>query len=202
MYDARLIANEFIRRGLDEGRRLTPMHVQKLVFFAHARLLAFYKKPLIMQTFEAWEHGPVVRSLYDDLRSYGGQGVTEVIPLPAKEQALIQDHGAIDWCYKTYGHVSALTLSDLTHSPDGPWAHTGRNAIISNDKIREYYAEPWIAEERDFVARVSRHPEIVADVEESYAAYERGEYYTAAPTLEEELARREKPREERDADSS
>ena len=202
MYDARLIANEFIRRGLDEGRPLTPLHVQKLVYFAHARLLAFYKKPLIKQTFEAWEHGPVVRALYDDLKSYGGQGVTEVIPLPAKEQAPIQDHGAIDWCYKTYGHVGALTLSDLTHSPDGPWANTRRNAIISNDKIREYYAEPWIAEERDFVARVSRHPEIVADVEESYAAYERGEYYTAAPTLEEELARREKPREERDADSS
>ena len=55
-------------------------------YFAHARLLAFYKKPLIMQTFEAWEHGPVVRALYDDLKSYGAQGVTEVIPLPEKNK--------------------------------------------------------------------------------------------------------------------
>ncbi len=201
MYDARLIANEFIQRGLDEGRPLTPLHVQKLVYFAHARLLAFYKKPLIKQTFEAWEHGPVVRALYDDLKSYGAQGVTEVIPLREEEQALIQDHGAIDWCYKTYGHVGALTLSDLTHSPDGPWAHTRRNAIISNDKIREYYAEPWIAEERDFVARVSRHPEIVAGYLQSLDDFENGRYYTAS-SPEEMLEQIKKRREERDAEGS
>ena len=203
MYDARLIANEFIQRGLDEGRPLTPLHVQKLVYFAHARFLALHKKPLVVQEFRAWQYGPVVRDLYDALKSYRAQGVTETIPLSNEGQEPLQDHGTIDWSFRSFGHVDPFTLSALTHEPKGPWdrARKGKGTI-SNDMIREYYTKPWIAEERDFVARVSKHPTIVAVVEESYAAYERGEYYTAAPTLEEELARREKRREERDADSS
>ncbi len=201
MYDVRQVANEFIRRGLDEGRALTPMHVQKLVFFAHARLLAFHKAPLIRETFEAWEHGPVVRALYDELRSYGQQGVTETISLSAEEQAPIHDHGTIDWCYQNYGRVNALTLSDLTHSPDGPWARTDRNAIISNDKIRGYYAEPWIAEERELVEKVSKHPAIVADYLQSLDDFKNGRYHTAS-SPEEMLKQIRQRQEERDAEGS
>ena len=203
MYDARQIANEFIRRGLAEGRPLTPLHIQKLVYFAHARFLVFHKRPLVYQDFRAWQYGPVVRDVYDALKSYRARAVTESISSSEEEQEPLQDHGTIDWSFRSFGHLDPFLVVSMTHEPKGPWERARKSGrAISNDSIREYYAEAWIAEERDFIARVSRHPEIVADVEESYAAFERGEYYTAAPTLEEELARREKRREERDADSS
>ncbi len=196
MYDARQIANEFIRRGLDDGRALTPMHVQKLVFFSHARFLAFHKTPLIKQTFEAWEHGPVIRDVYDALKSYGAKPVTEPIFLRDQVAEPIEDHGAIDWCFRTYGHVGALTLSDLTHSPDGPWARTQKNAVISNDMIREYYAEPWIEENKALLSKVMSHPQIIAEYEQSVRDFAEGRYY-AASSPEEMMEQIRQRREER-----
>ena len=203
MYDARQIANEFIRRGLDEGRPLTPLHVQKLVYFAHARLLALHGTPLVSQEFRAWQYGPVVRDLYDALKSYRSQGVTETIPLSADVGEPIQDHGAIDWCFRTYGHLDPFVLSALTHEPQGPWAHARSrgSGSISDEKIRDYYAGPWISEQRDLVAEVSRHPDMIKDYLKSLDDLENGRYY-AASGPEEMVEQLERRREERDAEGA
>lgn len=202
MYDARQIANEFIRRGLDEGRPLTPLHIQKLVYFAHARFLVFHKAPLISQDFRAWQYGPVVRDIYDALKPYRARVVTEPISLPEQGLDSVQDYGAIDWCFRTYGHVDPFTLSALTHEPKGPWDRARKGGrTISNDMIREYYAEPWIAEERDFVARVSRHPTMVAEYLQSLDDFENGRYYTASGP-EDMLEQIKRRRAERDTGGS
>lgn len=202
MYDARQIANEFIRRGLDEGRPLTPLHIQKLVYFAHARLLAFHKIPLVSQEFRAWQYGPVIRELYDALRSYRAQGVTEIISFGDKKQGSLDDRGVIDWCFRTYGHVDPFILSALTHEPKGPWARARKSGRkISNDMIRDYYAKPWIAEEREFVERVSRHPAIIEGYLRSLKDFEEGRYYSAS-SPEEMIEQIKQRREERGAGGS
>ena len=200
MYDARHIANEFIRRGLKDGQPLTPLHVQKLVYFAHARHLVFHKEPLVSQEFLAWKHGPVVRDLFDALRNYGRSGITAEISFRAPE-APLHDRGVTDWSYRIYGHVGAVTLSDLTHAPDGPWARTAQNAVIPNDSIREYFAEPWIADEREFVEQVSGRPEIVAEFRQSLKDFEEGRYYTASGP-EEMMGQINRRREERGTGTS
>jgi len=40
------------------------MHVQKLLYYAQGRHLAFKGQPIFTDTIEAWTHGPVVRAVY------------------------------------------------------------------------------------------------------------------------------------------
>ena len=73
------IANEFLRRAKDDGRELTQMHLQKLVYLAHGWCLAVTGKPLIEEKIQAWDYGPVIKPLYDALKSYGSANIPRLI---------------------------------------------------------------------------------------------------------------------------
>ena len=55
------------------------MHLQKLVYLAHGWTLAVTGDPLVEDRFEAWDYGPVIRKLYDALRSFGSGPITRLI---------------------------------------------------------------------------------------------------------------------------
>lgn len=52
-YAAALISFAFVKRGIMEGKPVTQMKVQKMVYFAHGYHLAKYGTPLITEGFEA-----------------------------------------------------------------------------------------------------------------------------------------------------
>ena len=180
MHDARQIANEFIRRSCEGKRPLTPMHIQKLVYFAHARMLHLHRRPLIGQTFEAWAYGPVVSDLYHSLSKYGRGHVKNLVPLKTEERVGTQERGIIDRTFETYGHLSAIELSDLTHLDDTPWAQTkAKNRVrISNATIEKYFSNAWRRESRKTLKRIHNNPEIRAKVAEGMAQIECGQYET------------------------
>src|SRR5262249_1962754 len=71
-YDGRAGANLLLDLADELGLSLTPMALQKIAFFAHGWRLAEKGEPLIRQPFEAWEYGPVLRSVYDAFKRSGG----------------------------------------------------------------------------------------------------------------------------------
>ena len=70
-YPAKAVANYFIDIARCEGEQLSPMKIQKLVYFAHGWYLALYDEPLLDEKIEAWRYGPVVPSLYHEFKRYG-----------------------------------------------------------------------------------------------------------------------------------
>ncbi len=76
-YPAAAIANEFLDLAEKDSRKLTQMHVQKLVYFAHGWFLALKREPLVRERVEAWDYGPVIRQLYDAFRSFGSRPITD-----------------------------------------------------------------------------------------------------------------------------
>lgn len=153
-HPALAIANIFIDRASSSGELITPMKVQKLVYFAHGWTLAGLKRPLIAECFEAWEFGPVIPKLYHALKSVGGEPIKDVLrwgddtpfglddgekattDLTEDEERLI---GAI---WKRFGHLNAFVLSDFTHVPGTPWSNVyepKKNRPISNQLIQEYF---------------------------------------------------------------
>lgn len=83
-YSAMAVANFFIAKSQQTDTPITNMHVQKLVFFAHA---AYFKKngrPLISDQVVAWQHGPVIETLYRVLKRYGNNPITGLITRPKK----------------------------------------------------------------------------------------------------------------------
>ena len=169
MYDARCVANEFIRRANACGSPRTHLQIQKLVYFAHARLLVIHGEPLISQRFEAWEYGPVVAVLYHDLKRNGADGVEQDIPTVTSPAYSSRETDIFDWCFNQYGHQSGPKLTTLTHANGSPWsvaASVGEN-VISNDTIADYYAAQWEGDFQTELKRINKNPAVQRLVMES-----------------------------------
>lgn len=142
MYDARHIANWFILRAQRDGRKLSIMQLLKLTFIAHGWHLEMRKRPLLSNMIEAWRHGPVIPAVYHTFR---GQGIHAERIADGYDPAEIIDYDAqlLESIYSLYGHLSAFTLSDMTHEPGGPWdlatKRFGYFAPITDDLIQAHY---------------------------------------------------------------
>lgn len=146
-HSARAIANEFLRRRASAAWP-QQLVLQKLTYIAHGWNLAINKEPLITEAAEAWDNGPVFRSIWDHIKSFGYRGPNCELSNPETgepilEQLSPQETAIIDHVWKKYGTMSAKQLSEATHRPDTPWykAYFGRyrNAPLLDDDIRSHY---------------------------------------------------------------
>jgi uncharacterized phage-associated protein len=144
-HDSRVIADWFIKRAAKDGRSLTNMQLQKLVYFAHGWSLALLGKPLVSDQVEAWEFGPVMPDLYRSLARWGSGPVGESTHTRVKAGLGAEEDELLEEVYNGYGHRSAYQLSSLTHLVGSPWEKTfspnERGKIIPNDLIAEYFGE-------------------------------------------------------------
>lgn len=146
-YSAKAIANYII----EHAKNVSPMKLQKLVYFAHGWYLAYKKEPLIIESVEVWDYGPVVRELYDTFKAYGNKpidepaeecdwstGETYVPRIDEKDEFVVS---LLDAVIKMYGRHSAIKLSQATHEDGTPWlkAKQAGNGIISDQSIQEYF---------------------------------------------------------------
>ena len=153
VYDARFIANTFIEHARKQGRTLTNKYLQKLVYFAQARMLSIHAERLIHQDFEAWPLGPVVPDLYDALKQYGDAPVDQEIANIKSDPLEFRERDLIERVFKMYGSRSAEELSELTHAEDTPWQKARRRGnsrpMIPIQSIQDYHVEEWREEARN-----------------------------------------------------
>jgi len=148
MYSALTIANFFIRKGLLEKITVTPMKLQKLIYFSHGWHLAFFNKPLIKEDVQAWAYGPVIPAIYHIYKNYGNATITKDVEegIEALGDETIE---FLDFIWGTYKKFSPIHLSNITHVKDSPWdqvrqGHQGdlrRGIPMGNDLIKRYFQE-------------------------------------------------------------
>ena len=136
---------------LDEAKRyghvITPLQVMKHVYISHGMFLGRHGVPLVPDRIQAWQYGPVISSLYGNLKRFGSGPVTEKLPVTMFDRAEPTDleRGTIEGVYATYGQFSGPALSNLTHKPGSPWSRVWRpgvsHLVIPNDLIRQHYQE-------------------------------------------------------------
>lgn len=155
-YDGRAVANALLDIADERGIGLTHLALQKLCFYAHGWHLVKFGEPLVKQSFEAWENGPVLRQVWETLRTAKDKRVTrratrfdhigqthEIVP-PVVSLA---DRQFLEAIVSAYGHIAGAELSDMTHARGGPWdrvwnAPGGRVNLgmrISNEMIRDHF---------------------------------------------------------------
>jgi uncharacterized phage-associated protein len=127
--------------------------LQKILFFVHAWHLGKYDEPLIGQPFEAWQYGPVVRVVYDQLKKYKSGSVTEKLMkldvqtgsmVEARADFLDEKARFLRHLFEYYHGFHPYNLVDLTHEKDGPWDKVWRKAgdsavagmVIPNESIK------------------------------------------------------------------
>jgi uncharacterized phage-associated protein len=81
---AAAVANYFIDKALEEDRELTPMKLIKLIYLAHGWRLGWTQLPLIGEAIKAWKYGPVIESLYQSFKRYGGRQLDRDALIPGE----------------------------------------------------------------------------------------------------------------------
>jgi len=140
MYDARVVANWFVRRAFQERRQLSIMSLLKLTYIAHGWHLEMRKSPLFSNRIEAWQRGPVIPEVYHAFRGQGVHVTQQASGFTGEVSTF--DEEFFDQIHSIYGHMDAFQLSDMTHEPGGPWENASRRghyAQMFDDEIREHY---------------------------------------------------------------
>ncbi|UWS78527.1 DUF4065 domain-containing protein [Phaeobacter sp. G2] len=167
MYDARVIANEVLKAAWENGHDVTQIDLQKICYFLHGHHLVDHGQPMIASTFEAWDYGPVQRSLYNQFKKFGSQSITELAvafdPIRQKEKPLpsVTTNSIRETIAKhlpKYLSIPSFELVEMTHQPDTPWSKTRSDAInsanigmrISNDLIVDLFEGLHCSEEAMF----------------------------------------------------
>lgn len=73
------VANYFLSKlNIDEGSSITPLKLQKLVYYAKAWSLVWDDDELFNEPIEAWAHGPANLELYNEYKDYGWRSIEPV----------------------------------------------------------------------------------------------------------------------------
>ena len=162
---AKAVANYFLEKAEQEGKPITPLQIQKLVYIAYGWYLAIADEQLIDDEYiEAWDYGPVFPSLYLEFRHFG----RDQIKGRAKDFELSEDREVIgefepsveddldnaefvktflDRIWEIYGDYSGGQLVTLTHAEGTPWdqarkAEEGKkNPQIPDHLIKQHYLQ-------------------------------------------------------------
>ncbi len=145
------LANHILSRARQKGHEVTPLQLMKLVYIAHGWSLHYLDAPLSSENAKAWQYGPVMPSLYQAVRQYRANPITDVLTEGSDDQVLSENaSNLLDVVYDTYGQYTGIQLSNLTHLPGTPWSQTwereGQNSTIPNDLIKSHYRK--LAEDR------------------------------------------------------
>lgn len=150
-YPPSAVANFFLAKSGE----ITQMKLHKLLYYAHGWHLAVVGKPLLNETITAWKHGPVVPSLYYDLKKFGASPIDRLTraidrqtrarytPQVDPDDYLVR--GLLERIWSVYGGLSGRQLSQMTHASDSPWTrvrekHSDLSGVdIPNDEIRRHF---------------------------------------------------------------
>ena len=141
------VANSILKRAFNEGVPVSPMKLQKLMYFVYKRYLKETGYALFDEDFEAWQWGPVLRSVYHSFKEYGADAIDEYASDGRKNAMLISDddvqfYDALNYVWKKYSGFSGWYLSQLTHKENTAWSKASSNnrLYISYKDIEE---EEW-----------------------------------------------------------
>ena len=138
--DPKVIGNHILwLRGRD-GLPTTALQLVKLVYICHGWMLGLLSEELVNEAVEAWQNGPVLRSLHAEYRRFGGYP----IDVPLAPQSLTDEQiKVIEAVHDVYKGYSGSQLSELTHRAGTPWQEIyhqdGGGAVIPSPLIRNHY---------------------------------------------------------------
>lgn len=135
------------------GDVITNLKMQKLLYYVYVWCLIKNDVSIFEEKFQAWPNGPVLKTIYDELKQYGGtpidpdySAVTSKESLRSLEASLGDYKETIDEVFEKYGSLPAFQLVALTHQ-ENAWlnARKGLNIdersvnVLSDDDILSQY---------------------------------------------------------------
>lgn len=130
---------------------VTPLMLQKLLYFIQGICLALYDRPMFAENCQAWIHGPVFPEVYDLLRDFKYNPIEDArfaVLDGTKEILTAEEQKIIDLVVNTFGLYGGKVLERITHN-EAPWKNARKgygenipsNEPLSKENIKEYYLD-------------------------------------------------------------
>ena len=122
---------------------ITPLALQKLLYYSQAFFKVFYGYPLFENNCEAWDQGPVYPEIYNKFKNYYDMSEKNVrYSLDEEEQFFIE------LIMRYFGCYSGKSLERMTHC-EKPWRETRKGLapsqkggrVIQQALIESYFTE-------------------------------------------------------------
>lgn len=140
------VAKYFLSLADNEAESfITPLKLQKLMYYAQAWSLVWDGQPLFDDEFEAWAHGPANPELYQQYKRHGW------LPIPCEgdyDCSLFSEDqlDTMNIVWDAYGKYDAKYLESLTHR-EAPWLDARGECgpgercsnLISKESMKNYY---------------------------------------------------------------
>lgn len=150
-----LRAISYLFRELEE---VTPLMLQKLLYFIQGIHLAFYGTSVFPEDCEAWVHGPVYREVYDLFRDFKYNPIEDVrfsVLNDTNVELSTDEKRVMDLVINTFGMYGGKVLERITHNEE-PWTKARRgygdgiysDERITKESIQQYFKR--MDEEYDF----------------------------------------------------
>ena len=135
---------------LKKAHEITPLALQKMLYYAQAFFYALFDEELFCDNCQAWTHGPVYPDVYYKYKMYGYNPIDD--PLLNEEDDLTElttrEVEFLDAIISAFGCYSGSVLKKMTHS-EKPWRETRGNLLpgdrsvteIEKDVIHDYFKQ-------------------------------------------------------------
>jgi uncharacterized phage-associated protein len=149
-FNVNQVADFFLTKlDVEKGDSMTPLKLQKLVYYAQAWHITIFEKPLFSEKIEAWAHGPVVKNLWERFRGLPKDKSIDRSNLQI--ESLVFSPNTLELLEEVndiYGEHSGSHLEELTHS-ELPWKnarkgvpiHEGSSNEITLEAMKDFYSK-------------------------------------------------------------
>jgi len=137
------VANLFLGWANNEGDLITNLKMQKLLYYAQAWHLVYFKKPLFREAIQAWEFGPVVPKVYTEFKKFGYKPIKYDNTGKEKAPFTKQQLEYLTTCYDTFIKFSAHELVNMVHN-EAPWKLTFNKkpySVIDHQVMKVFYSK-------------------------------------------------------------
>ncbi len=134
-----------------KAEEVTPLALQKMLYFIQGIYMVSYNKELFDEDCEAWAHGPVYKDVYEVFKNF------KYNPIDDTRFAMFQNRfnelsdnakKVIDLVVESFGIYSGKTLEQITHR-ETPWLNArgeclpgeSSNEVITKESIHKYFSE-------------------------------------------------------------
>lgn len=128
------------------GKEITPLALQKVLYYAQGFYKAFFGEFLFDDDCEAWVHGPVYTKIYDKYKMFKSGNIQASTDYDVSDIIDDEKRELLDVIIKCFGYYNGKALEKMSHY-ETPWMNArnglpvneNSNNVIEKDDIEEYF---------------------------------------------------------------
>ena len=128
------------------GKEITPLALQKILYYAQGFYKAFFGKFLFKEDCEAWVHGPVYINIYEKYKDFKSANILIDVDYNIYDMIVDEKRELLDVIIKYFGYYNGKALEKMSHY-ETPWINARKgllptdnsNNVINKEDIKDYF---------------------------------------------------------------